>query len=150
MATFNLKDIIQTDRQSLQSLTADVTIEGMHFTIGYLSRAATAEMARRCVTHRWNASRSSREATLDYAKLAKELSDAVVKGWRGVTPSKLAKFLPMKRALTPEELETEIPFDQENLRVLLENVTGLESALQDAANDASLFQPATLEAELGN
>lgn len=136
------------------NVTANVNYEGMTFKLRYQSRASMRLLGERCMTWKFDRKSGSRSPDVDYAKLAQELSKSIVEGWEGVTPRKLAKYIPIDgtKFTSPAQWDEEIPYSVEDLMVLLQNCPTLETMLQDCATDASLFFPPspTLEGELGN
>lgn len=88
------------------------------------------EVAREVST---NLRTGQREERINDDKFRQEYSRHIIRGWRGLTFSKLSKIIPGIELKDKEDLNKEIPFSQEIALALLEVSIELESWVVDIA-----------------
>jgi len=127
----------------LSSLTRSTPLEAV-FEFGdfkirlrHASRSDLQRLAQSCTTQRWD--KGVRVSVLDDKKLAKEFGKLAVVGWEGLTIAKAAKLIPLD--LSAVDPNTEVPFDLDNLNMLVEGNTALDRFIQETSVDLAAFQP---------
>lgn len=144
-----LKDLMT---RTSESLTKDVEFkDGMFFTLCYVSRGKMKTLYNSCTSLRYNPTTKTRSPQTDVEKFASEFSKLAVSGWRGITPKKVAAMIPELdlSKLSEEEKSADLPFDHDQLSVLVSNSVDLDNFIQEMAVDPKIFTPEH-EEELGN
>lgn len=144
----NLAKLVPTNTESM---TAVVEYrDGIKFKLRFISRSTLSRIGQLCVVWKYNDKTRQRQQHLDNDKYAAEFCRQAVIGWEGVTLRKLANLMPLDLSQVPaEDQDKDLPFDVDNLLVLVKNAYELDNFLQDTAVDIKMFRPA-LEEELGN
>lgn len=80
----------------------------------------------------------------------REFYQAVMKGWRGLTPRKLYQLCKVDGQVGPDELDKEIPFDLDTLLVLVDAIYDIDTFVLAKCTDHRLYQPPDWEGQLKN
>ena len=136
----NLQALIPSSEQ-LTAKTAWVVFKGIKFQIRYISKVVLGQLAEQCVVTAYDAKARGRTRQLDPDKFTKELAKTLVRDWSEATLRNLRHIMPLNsEGLTEEQLDTELPFSQENLLTVVTSAHELDSFLQECSVDAGLFQ----------
>lgn len=142
----NIKQIVFAQPRTAKVQYLDT---GIFFEVCFVSKLRFRAIAESCTTLQYDPVSKVHQPRIDTKKLSNIVTEEVVKGWSGMTPTNLSKLLPTDMStLTPAQATEEIPFDVESLRFLMDNVHNLDSFLQDCATDAKLFSSSTAGTEL--
>ena len=88
------------------------------------------------------------EEVMDAEAVRKEICALCVKGWVGMTYKWLSKFIPVD--FTQVKPEDELPFTQDNLKDLMDNMYGLDGWVFESVKNAANFKDEATKAELKN
>lgn len=127
------------------SRTTTVEFRGVRFEVRYLSRAALSQIAVESQVVTFDPKRKGRTTQLDPERYSIALGQAIVKGWSGLTWGNLPQLVPVDypEDFPAEKLTEEVPFTNENLQLLLQNVTDLDNFLLEVAMAPESFRAAT-------
>ena len=131
---------------SLKSLmTPSKTVEfdypgckGFRVSLCYLAREELIKLRTRCVTQVFNKKTRSYQEELDDDKFLTEYTKAVVKGWNGFQLS-YAKNMLLLGDLSPEQEETKLEFNPENVEVLMKNSSDFDTWVTEQVGDLENF-----------
>lgn len=115
---------------------------GIFFDLVFLPRAEFQKLSRECTIMKFNpdAKPPRREQTTDPELLFKKFTSRVIKGWKGMTVRKAANLIPLDvEGLTDEQMETEVPFSEEQAIMLLKECYTLDTFLQESAMNLATF-----------
>lgn len=131
----------------LSKRTTLVEFKGIKFRIRYMSRATLMSLAEHCTISGYDPTSKVRKGKLDVDKYISEIATTIVQDWENCTVATLSKLMVMNvDGLPAEKLEEPIPFNKDNLMMVVRNVHDLDAYLQDCSTDASIFKPAQDEA----
>lgn len=141
--TLSLGKLMVSDADA-EKLTAVVEFkDGMYFTVHYTTANALQTALSGAKYLQWNNAKKSREEIVDVDRFAANLVKHCLTGWKGVTIRKIAKYTMMNlKAVSEEELDTEIPFTREDAAMLLKRLEGFDSWLMEVARDPSIYRDA--------
>lgn len=143
-------DLRKVVRRSEDVPEAEVEyLDGFKVTLRFVHRSAFTALAEKFRKLEWNTVTHAREERVDTARVNAEFIERYVVGWKGLTPEILVKMIPITDEVDFSEV-TEIPFTQENAKLLMGENADFESFVVQMATDVSNFQSAHKEAISGN
>lgn len=136
----NLKSLVPSE-SVLNKRLIWVNFKGVKFQVRYISRITLSTIAEQCVVAGYDSTKKARSRQLDPQKFAKAMATTIVHDWQGATLRALANIMPINlEGMTPAQLDADVPFNEENLCMVVENAHELDGFLQECAVDASLFR----------
>jgi len=113
-------------------------LDGVEVELANLSRKELVALRKRCVTNKFDRKTRAFNEELDESKFVKEFTQATVKGWRGLKLAMLEDLILVD--LKGQEPETEMPYNQENAQVLVENSSEFDNWLNEVVFDLENFR----------
>ena len=113
-------------------------LEGFEVELANLSRKELVALRKRCVTNKFDRKTRAFNEELDETKFVKEFTEATVKGWKGLKLSMLEDLILVD--LKGQDAETEMPYNQENAQVLVDNSTEFDNWLNEVVFDLENFR----------
>ena len=113
-------------------------LSGFEVELANLSRKELVALRKRCVTNKFDRKTRAFNEELDESKFVKEFTQATVKGWRGLKLAMLEDLILVD--LKGQEPETEMPYNQENAQVLVENSSEFDNWLNEVVFDLENFR----------
>jgi hypothetical protein len=113
-------------------------LDGFEVELANLSRKELVALRKRCVTNKFDRKTRAFNEELDESKFVKEFTQATVKGWRGLKLAMLEDLILVD--LKGQEPETEMPYNQENAQVLVENSSEFDNWLNEVVFDLENFR----------
>ena len=105
-----------------------------------LSRKELVNLRKKCTSNKFNRKTRAFEESLDDDKFVKEFATATVKGWKGLKLAYLEDLVLVD--LTGQDLESELPFSDENSLLLVENSSEFDNWLNEVVFDLDNFRSA--------
>lgn len=113
-------------------------LEGFEVELANLSRKELVALRKRCVTNKFDRKTRMFNEELDETKFVKEFTEATVKGWKGLKLGMLEDLILVD--LKGQNPETEMPYNQENAQVLVENSQEFDNWLNEVVFDLENFR----------
>ena len=113
-------------------------LDGFEVELANLSRKELVALRKRCVTNKFDRKTRAFNEELDESKFVKEFTQATVKGWRGLKLAMLDDLILVD--LKGQEPDTEMPYNQENAQVLVENSSEFDNWLNEVVFDLENFR----------
>jgi len=113
-------------------------LEGFEVELANLSRKELVALRKRCVTNKFDRKTRAFNEELDETKFVKEFTEATVKGWKGLKLGMLEDLILVD--LKGQDAETEMPYNQENAQVLVDNSTEFDNWLNEVVFDLENFR----------
>ena len=113
-------------------------LDGFEVELANLSRKELVALRKRCVTNKFDRKTRAFNEELDESKSVKEFTQATVKGWRGLKLAMLEDLILVD--LKGQEPDTEMPYNQENAQVLVENSSEFDNWLNEVVFDLENFR----------
>jgi len=110
-------------------------MEGFAVKVGYVGKEDLYKMSDAAKSTIWKKHR--KEETVDRAKLTRRWAAKAILDWRGLTLGKLREFIPIR--VKSEEMNTEVPCDEENRFTLLFNSMEFDAWLTEVATAPEYF-----------
>jgi len=113
-------------------------LSGFKIKIANLSRKELLALRKRCTTQKFD--RKTRQLTevLDEDKFVIEFTEAVVKGWEGLTLAHLETLLLIDTE--GKNMEEELPYSKDNAEVLVSSSTEFDTWLNEVVFDLDNFR----------
>ena len=113
-------------------------LSGFKIKIANLSRKELLALRKRCTTQKFD--RKTRQLTevLDEDKFVIEFTEAVVKGWEGLTLAHLETLLLIDTE--GKDMEEELPYSKDNAEVLVSSSTEFDTWLNEVVFDLDNFR----------
>lgn len=134
----NLKDLVVDSK----SVWIDFPgVSGFTVELANLSRKELTALRKRCVSSKFD--RKSRQVveTLDEDKFVKEFTNAVVKGWKGLTLEGLETLLLID--MGDKDPKQEVKYSEENAEILVSQSTEFDTWLNEVVFDLDNFRTRT-------
>ncbi len=112
--------------------------EGFKVKLCYLAREELMKLRTRCVSQVFNKKTRSYEEQMDDDKFLTEYTKAVIKGWSGFKLG-YAKNMLLLGDLSPEQEETKLEFNPENVEVLMKNSSDFDTWVTEQVGDLENF-----------
>ncbi len=113
-------------------------LEGFEVELANLSRKELVALRKRCVTNKFDRKTRAFNEELDETKFVKEFTEATVKGWKGLKLGMLEDLILVD--LKGQDAETEMPYNQENAQVLVDNSAEFDNWLNEVVFDLENFR----------
>ena len=115
-------------------------IEGFEVELANLSRKELVALRKRCTTNKFDRKLRIFNEELDENKFLVEFSEAVVKNWKGLKLKYLEEMILVD--ISQQDPEVEMPFSQDNARLLVENSQEFDNWLNEVVFDLDNFRTA--------
>ena len=112
--------------------------DGLEVEIVNLSRKELISLRKRCVHTKFDRKTRQPEEVLDEDKFVREFTQATIKGWKGFKLKYLEDLLLVD--LKNNDPETELPYDQEQAQVLIQNSTEFDTWVNEVVFDLDNFR----------
>lgn len=151
MSSVNDKLNIVTMAQKQTRPTQEVEFKDkMFLTVSFLPRPTLQKIYKESQTMKMQYKTGIRAPETDNDKFSAKFCAEVVKDWRGFTPRKISELINIDLSqFSPEELDEQIPFSQDQIAFLVKEAYDLDTFLQNYCQDLSNFAPQK-EYEEGN
>lgn len=111
-------------------------LDGFKVKLCYLSREELVKLRNRCVSQVFNKKTRQFEEKIDDDKFLKEYTSGVIKGWSGLKLKFLKHLLLVNEV---EDEEYELPFNEENVEVLMKNSGDFDQWVTEMVGDLENF-----------
>ena len=113
-------------------------MEGFEVELANLSRKELVALRKRCTTNKFDRKLRVFNEELDESKFLVEFTDAVVKNWKGLKLNYLEDMILVD--ITNQDPEVEMPFTQDNAKLLVENSQEFDNWLNEVVFDLENFR----------
>jgi hypothetical protein len=113
-------------------------IDGFKVSICYLGRDRLMKIRNSALVYKFNKRTRQREEEVDNDKFLEAYTEAVVKGWSGLTVKGLSLLLPVD--LSKMDSKKEIPYSAEDALDLIKNSTIFDQFISDTLNNFDAFE----------
>jgi len=111
-------------------------LDGFKVKLCYLSREELVKLRNRCVSQVFNKKTRQFEEKVDDDKFLKEYTSGVIKGWSGLKLKFLKHLLLVNEV---EDEEYELPFNEENVEILMKNSGDFDQWVTEMVGDLENF-----------
>ena len=111
--------------------------EGFNVDLTYLGREELLKLRTKCMKQKFNKKTRAFEESLDEDIFLSEYVQAIIKNWTGLKFKYLEEFLLVD--VSGKDLESELPFTQENAEVLMKNSADFDQWVTDTVGDLENF-----------
>jgi hypothetical protein len=118
-----------------------VEFKGVKFLVRYISRATLMSIAEQCTIAGYDPQAKARSRRLNPDKYVEEIATTMIKDWDNCTLETLSRLMVFDGGLPADKMQEKIPFNKDNLMMVIRNVHELDGFIQECAIDASLFKP---------
>ena len=115
-------------------------LDGFEVELANLSRKELVNLRKRCTQNKFNRKTRQFEEVLDDDKFVIEFTSATVKGWKGLKLKFLEDLVLVD--IKGEDPEKELPFNEENSQLLVENSNEFDNWLNEVVFDLENFRSA--------
>lgn len=116
-------------------------MEGFEVELANLSRKELVALRKRCTTNKFDRKLRVFNEELDESKFLVEFSEAVVKNWKGLKLKYLEEMILVD--ISEQDPEVEMPFSQDNAKLLVENSQEFDNWLNEVVFDLENFRSKT-------
>jgi hypothetical protein len=120
---------------------------GFEVEVANLSRKELVALRKRCVSTKFDRKTRQPEEVLDEDKFVKEFTQATIKGWRGFKLKYVEELLLVD--LKNNSPEDELPYDQEQAQVLIQNSTEFDTWVNEVVFDLDNFRAGPSGGDVG-
>ena len=113
-------------------------LDGFEVELANLSRKELVALRKKCTNNKFNRKTRAFEESLDEDKFLVEFTAATVKGWKGLKLKFLEDLL--LADVSKQDIENELPFTDENAKVLVENSSEFDNWLNEVVFDLDNFR----------
>ena len=113
-------------------------LDGFEVELANLSRKELIALRKRCTQNKFNRKTRAFEEVLDDDKFVIEFTSATVKGWKGLKLKFLEDLVLVD--IKGEDPEKELPFDEPNAQLLVENSNEFDNWLNEVVFDLENFR----------
>jgi hypothetical protein len=113
-------------------------MEGFEVELANLSRKELVALRKRCTTNKFDRKLRVFNEELDESKFLVEFTDAVVKNWKGLKLKYLEDMILVD--ISNQDPEVEMPFTQDNAKLLVENSQEFDNWLNEVVFDLENFR----------
>ena len=113
-------------------------LEGFEVELANLSRKELVNLRKRCTQNKFNRKTRQFEEILDDDKFVIEFTSATVKGWKGLKLKFLEDLVLVD--IKGEDPEKELPFDEPNAQLLVENSNEFDNWRNEVVFDLENFR----------
>ena len=111
-------------------------LDGFKVKLCYLSREELVKLRNRCVSQVFNKKTRQFEEKIDDDKFLREYTSGVIKGWSGLKLKFLKHLLLVNEV---EDEEYELPFNEENVEILMKNSGDFDQWVTEMVGDLENF-----------
>ena len=111
--------------------------EGFKIDLTYLGREELLKLRQRCMKQKFNKKTRAFEESLDEDIFLNEYVQSIIKNWTGLKFKYLEEFLLVD--VSGKDLESELPFTQENAEVLMKNSADFDQWVTDTVGGLENF-----------
>ena len=115
-------------------------LDNFEVELANLSRKELIALRKRCTQNKFNRKTRQFEEVLDDDKFVIEFTSATVKGWKGLKLKFLEDLVLVD--IKGEDPEKELPFNEENSQLLVENSNEFDNWLNEVVFDLENFRSA--------
>tara|TARA_B100001939_G_scaffold218458_1_gene188021 strand:+ start:378 stop:827 length:450 start_codon:yes stop_codon:yes gene_type:complete len=119
-------------------------LDGFEVELANLSRKELVNLRKKCTTNKFDRKTRMFNEELDETKFVKEFTEATVKGWKGLKLKYLEDLILVD--LKGQDSESEMPYNQDNAQVLVENSAEFDNWLNEVVFDLENFRSGEQEA----
>ena len=113
-------------------------IDGFTVNICYLGRDKLMKIRNGALVYKFNKRTRQREEEVDNDKFLEAYTEAVIKGWSGLTVRGLSHLLPVD--VSKMDPKKEIPYSAEDALDLIKNSTIFDQFISDTLNNFDTFE----------
>ena len=113
-------------------------MEGFEVELANLSRKELVALRKRCTTNKFDRKSRAFNETLDEQKFLVEFTHAVIKNWKGLKLKYLEDMILVD--ISNQDPEVEMPFTQDNAKLLVENSSEFDNWLNEVVFDLDNFR----------
>ena len=113
-------------------------IDGFTVNICYLGRDKLMKIRNGALVYKFNKRTRQREEEVDNDKFLEAYTEAVIKGWNGLTVRGLSHLLPVD--VSKMDPKKEIPYSAEDALDLIKNSTIFDQFISDTLNNFDTFE----------
>jgi hypothetical protein len=115
-------------------------IPGFYVTVAHISKALMTGINKDSEIVKFDAGTKTRKTDTDPVKFNRLVSNAAIKGWRGLTVAGVSALVPVKSNATEFKLTDEVEYSKENATFLLAESADFDLWLTSICFNAALFQ----------
>lgn len=138
---------------SIGSLVAATKVVDLEFpgipdfvvSLNYISRDEMAKLREKATKTKFKAGTRDPIQELDADLFLKLYVSTAVKGWKGLTLSRLAQLMVLKDDIPSSKVDEEIPYTEENALDLVKNSKDFDIFVGESINDLTNFQSASIQ-----
>jgi hypothetical protein len=123
-------------------------VDGFFVDVCYLSKERLLKLRNQSLKISFNKRTRQREEEVDSDKFLELYSEAIIKGWKGLTVRVLAELLPIETA--GADMDEEIAYSKDEAFFLLKNSTLFDQFINDTINNFSVFESEKKEENVKN
>lgn len=123
-------------------------MDGFTVDVCYVGRDRMMKIRNSALTYKFNKRTRQREEEIDNDKFLDAYTEAVIKGWSGLTVKKLGQLIPVD--LSKMDPKEEVPYSHEDALVLIKNSTIFDQFITDTLNDFEKFETEAKEKNVKN
>ena len=112
--------------------------DGFSVEVANLSKKELVALRKRCISTKFDRKTRQPEEVLDEDKFVREFTEAVIKGWKGFKLKFLEELILVD--LSKHDPEDELPFDQDQAQVLVQNSTEFDTWINEVVFDLDNFR----------
>lgn len=123
-------------------------IDGFTVDICYIGRDRRAKIRNQSLEYKFNKRTRTREEEVNFDKFLELYSEAVIKGWKGLTIRRLSDLMPID--MSGMDPNKEIPYSPEDALELLKNSTVFDQFVNDTIENFEINEDEAKEEEEKN
>jgi len=116
-------------------------MEGFEVELANLSRKELVALRKRCTSNKFDRKMRVFNESLDEQKFLAEFTEAVIKNWKGLKLKYLEDMILVD--ISNQDPEVEMPFTQDNAKLLVENSSEFDNWLNEVVFDLENFRSKT-------
>lgn len=140
-----IKNLMVTEKTSRVEFP---DMDGFTVDVCYVGRDRMMKIRNSALTYKFNKRTRQREEEIDNDKFLDAYTEAVIKGWTGLTVKKLGQLIPVD--LSKMDPNEEVPYSHEDALVLIKNSTIFDQFITDTLNDFEKFETEVKEKNVKN
>ena len=113
-------------------------LEGFEVELANLSRKELLALRKRCTQNKFNRKTRGFEESLDDEKFVKELTQATVKGWKGLKLEYLEDLLLVD--ISGQDPQSQLDYTEDNANQMVENSSEFDNWLNEVVFDLDNFR----------
>ena len=121
--------------------------DGFSVEVANLSKKELVALRKRCISTKFDRKTRQPEEVLDEDKFVREFTEAVIKGWKCFKLKFLEELILVD--LSKHDPEDELPFDQDQAQVLVQNSTEVDTWIIEVVFDLDNFRGRSNRRDVG-